>query len=187
MKVLFPVILLILFFACSPEQSNSIEKDGKSDTVVSKTNSDIVLIDASALEDKIIDSLNYELCYVTIADTGRDYFVLHKLMDELSPIMGLRIDTLGKEFNVKKQKIAVPENDDDEMYRGEYYPRRYTGNSLSLEYLNFYYGKSSEENMALVTNICSQRDSAFYYAKKIPQGKGHVFVIRSNLYVGCMH
>lgn len=135
-----------------------------------------------------VDSISeFALCYLVVADTGNNYLSLREKMREIASKTNLTIDTLGREFSVKSNKIALPENDEDEMYAGEYYPRRYPTNNLSIENLSFYYNKSSNNKMALVISITETSDSALFYAKKIQAISSEVFILRTHIYMGCMH
>lgn len=127
----------------------------------------------------------YETYFVVIADTGNDYVALRKIMFELSDELHCEIDTMGRSFNQEKQLISLPEDDDDEMYAGDYFPRRFRSKTLSLEYLDLYVGDKSA--IALVTGIFIDEkaaDSALVSTKILAP---NAFKVRTEMFVGCMH
>jgi len=81
---------------------------------------------------------NMATYFVVVADTNLDYNFLRKEMFDLNRQLKIPIDTMGRFYNTAKNLIALPDNDDDEIYAGDYYPRRYPSEDLSLEYLDFY-------------------------------------------------
>ena len=60
-----------------------------------------------------------------VADTGKDYFKLRNQMFRLNQLLHISIDTMGRYYNKMKDEIVLRENDEDEIYRGEYFPRRF--------------------------------------------------------------
>ena len=133
------------------------------------------------------DSTDNAILYFTIADTGKSYYTLRNEMYVLHTSLGWVIDTMGRYYNAKKDLIAVPDNDEDEMYRGEYYPRRYPGENLSLEYYRTYIPASTEKNIALVAGIFESQKSADSLLTILKPHAPHAFVIKANVFEGCMH
>ncbi|TGE28210.1 hypothetical protein [Hymenobacter metallicola] len=130
---------------------------------------------------------DYATYFVVVADTGRSYPALRSQMLGLSRQFTLPIDTLGRYFNAQKNRIVVPENDADDMYAGEYYPRRFPSHSLSLEYLNEYQDRAGAPTMALVTGIYEKEASADSALAVLGKADKGVFKVKANVYVGCMH
>jgi|SRR6185312_2469234 len=125
--------------------------------------------------------------YVVVADTSLDYNFLHKKMFKLNRQFRIPIDTMGRFYNKAKNLIALPDNDDDEIYAGDYYPRRYPSENLSLEYLDFYQGRAGKKTIALVTGIYETETGADSALRVIQQAERKVFKIKSEIYIGCMH
>jgi hypothetical protein len=128
----------------------------------------------------------YAEYYVLVADTGKDYGALRDKMFALHQSSNLTVDTLGRYYDKTKGLIQLPDGDDDEMYAGEYYPRRYPSQYLSLEYLDEYRPGCEAKMIALVAGIYETKasaDSALHVIK--PAEKA--FVLKSKIYVGCMH
>lgn len=130
---------------------------------------------------------DYATYYVIVADTSRDYNFLHAKMFSLNKELNIPIDTMGRYFNKDKNRIVLPENDADKMYAGEYYPRRYPSENLSLEYLNFYRTKAGENTFALVAGIYETQKSADSAIAVLKNKEKKTFKIKANIFIGCMH
>jgi hypothetical protein len=108
-------------------------------------------------------------------------------MIDLKTKSKIPIDTMGRIYNKKKNLIALPDNDKDEIYAGEYFPRRFPSENLSLEYLNFYQKQAGEKTIALVTGIYETEKSADSVLTVLRKIEPRVFKIKADIYVGCMH
>jgi len=126
--------------------------------------------------------------YVVIADTSSDYHVLRNEMFELSESLSMKIDTMERGFNEAKNLICFPLNHEDEMYAGEYYPRRYTSEWLSLEYYEYYSDVNQRSGtIALVAAITESKEHADSLSMKIQKYAKGAFVVQSRIFIGCMH
>jgi hypothetical protein len=125
--------------------------------------------------------------FVVIADTSLDYSILHKKMIDLNNKFNLPIDTMGRYYNKTKDLIVLPEDDEDEIYAGTYFPRRFPSENLSLEYLTFYQSQSREKTIALVTGIYETETSADSALTVLRMTESKVFKIKADIYVGCLH
>ena len=140
----------------------------------------------SSSEEQVTDEQTLPY-YVVIADTGISYDLLHQKMVMVNKALNIPIDTLGRYYDRKKDLIVLPDNDPDEIYAGDYFPRRDASESLSLEYLNFYKRSSRKRTIALVAGIFEKKnsaDSAFAFIKKYSD-KG--WVLYTKIYQGCIH
>lgn len=70
---------------------------------------------------------DYANFFVLLADTGQDYSTLQKRMFFLHNKLNWPIDTLGRYYDQNKGAVILPENDEDELYAGEYYPPAFPG------------------------------------------------------------
>lgn len=125
--------------------------------------------------------------FVVVADTSQDYSILHKKMFDLNSKLKIPIDTMGRFYNKTKNLIALPDNDEDEIYAGDYFPRRFPSDNLSLEYLNFYQKQAGEKTIALVTGIYETEKSADSALTVLRKTEKKIFKIKADIYVGCMH
>ena len=183
MKTTFLLLLTLALFACSsePKTNKLVEKvlENQIVSVSDKSN----LLDQTA-EDSIN---NYETYYLVIADTSSSYYELHKKMFDLNAEYKIPIDTLRRYYNKEKKQIVLPDNDDDEMYAGDYFPRRYPSENLSLEYLDFYNRNANQKTIALVSGIYQSEKSADSLLTIIRKTDNKAYKLKSQVYVGCMH
>ena len=136
-----------------------------------------------------ISDEQYMNAYIVISDTSQNYFELRQKMSDLNKKLKTEIDTMGRGFNKTKNLICLPENDEDEMYAGDYFPRRYPSETLSLEYLIYYTNgnKSSEGTIALVTIITDNKEKAEKKLAEVKKYSDKAFIVNSEIYMGCMH
>ena len=146
-----------------------------------------VAADSAISENNGPDTTDNVTLYFTVADTGLNYFTLRDEMFALNKTLHWPIDTMGRYFDKKKNLISVSDTDEDEMYRGEYFPRRFPSENLSLEYYHAYIDNSTEKNIALVTGIYETKKSADSSLAILRPYAAHSFVVAANVYVGCMH
>ena len=125
--------------------------------------------------------------YIVIADTGRDYYKLRQSMERIGTSLNIPIDMMGRSYNTSKNLIALPDDDEDEIYAGDYYPRRVPSEFLSLEYLDFYLPKTKPNTIVLVAGIYEKREQANRMLKKIKKKAPKAYVLKANVFVGCMH
>ncbi len=130
---------------------------------------------------------DYQCLYITIADTGLSYYKLRAVMAKLNTNSHIRIDTMNRYYNAAKNEIVLRDDDEDEMYRGTYAPRRFPSESLSLEYAATYTRATAQKNIALVAGIYETKQSADSMLKVIKPFAGKAFVLKGEVYVGCMH
>ncbi len=130
---------------------------------------------------------DYATFFIVIADTSSNYYLLHKKMFDLNKQLNIPIDTMGRLYNKVKNLIALPDNDEDEIYAGDYFPRRFPSENLSIEYLDFYQKQSGEKTMALVTGIYESEKSADSALVVIQRTEKIVFKIKAEIYLGCLH
>lgn len=161
------ILTTLLFVCCKNNQQNN---NDTSQLFTYTSTAGIGVID-SATKKQPADSIDdeTETYFLVIADTNQSYFVLHKKMLNLNKKLNISIDTMGRLYNKTKNLIALPDNDEDEIYASDYFPRRFPSNDLSLEYLNFYNNQAGNKTIALVCGIFeteTQADSTLSILKK---------------------
>jgi hypothetical protein len=140
----------------------------------------------------------YETVYVVIVDTSLDYYYLDNKMFELNKKLKMPIDTMKRYYNESKNLIALPDNDEDESYAGNYFPRRFPAMEtsdltkpvpeyLSLEYLYGYGKPTTEKTIALVAGIYENESGADSALTIIKSEDLHAFVSKTRMYIGCIH
>lgn len=134
-----------------------------------------------------IDTSDNATLYFTVADTGLNYYTLAAEMYALHQSLRWTIDTMDRYYNKKLDQIVVSDTDEDEMYRGEYEPRRFPSASLSLEYYHTYADSSTVKNIALVAGIFENRKSADSSLAILKPHASKAFVMKAQVYLGCIH
>ena len=124
------IILTFFLTACgtkSTEKNQSDVDSAKIDTTT-RLQTDVGSYDSVAENAADYNTATY---FVVVADTSFDYSTLHKKMFELNSKLKIPIDTMGRFYNKSKNLIALPDNDKDEIYAGDYFPRRFPSDNLS--------------------------------------------------------
>jgi len=143
---------------------------------------DTSLADTVAAED-----LPYADYYIVVADTGFSYQPLQAKLLQLKAATHLEVDSMGRYYNPQKNRIVLPDDDEDEIYAGEYYPRRESGEYLSLEYLYVYSRNTEDSTLALISGIYRDEASANAALPAIKAQAPGAFVMKGSVYIGCMH
>jgi hypothetical protein len=185
-KSLVLIMLTIFLTACGTSSSNKNNTEFEAKKVDTTKVLNTVVVKESKPPDDSID-YNNATYYLVIADTSKNYFELQKKMFEINQKLNISIDTMGRFYNKSKNLIAFPDNDVDEIYAGDYFPRRFPSKSISLEYLDFYKRKSGEKTIALVTGIYETEKSADSALTNLNRTENKAFKIKADIYIGCMH
>lgn len=140
-------------------------------------------------DEYLIDSeQDYADYYIIIADTGKVYKPLFDKMNRLSKSLPLKVNMMDRSYNEKKDLIALPDDyKDDEMYAGDYFPRREPSEYLSLEYLSFYNQTSDGKTIGLIAGIYENEAEADKALTKVKAKEEGSFKMKGNVFVGCMH
>ena len=126
----------------------------------------------------------YEELFVVFADTGQDYFALKRKMTDLSSLLVKEIDTMGRYYDRSKDRITLPEDDEDEIYAGDYFMRRFPSDDLSIEYLVAYYKPSGKNTMALMVGIYDDENVADSVCKLVKYTSKRAFSTKAEIYHG---
>jgi hypothetical protein len=197
MKNSILLVGLTFILACNnnsagkPEQASTdslgmISPSVPVDSLMSPANTIENNIEADSME-AIDANPDIETLYVLVADTGKQYITLNTTMYTLARKTDLEVDTLGRYYNSQKNKIVLSEEDDDELYAGEYFPRRFPSTSLSMEYMDTYNSNASEGMMGIIAGIFQKEEEAVAALKKIQALQANAHVIKAAIYVGCIH
>jgi hypothetical protein len=179
MKRVFIVLCSLYLFGCRSDSPKN-EASAMADSVA--------LVGDTLLGTDVESMPNeYQTYYIVVADTSKNYFGLQKMMYTLEDKVFFEIDTMNRYYNAKKDLICLPDNDEDEIYAGDYFPRRSPSPTLSLEYLNFYKPEAGEKAIALVAGIYEGEGEANVRLADVLKFYKSAFVIKSDVFVGCMH
>lgn len=197
MKNILLLSSLCLLLACIDNPaSNPDEKLTDSTGMISQSVPvDSLMPPANTIENNIeADSMeavdsnpDIETFYVLVADTGMQYAALNTTMYSLAKQTSLVVDTLGRYYNTKKNKIVLHENDSDELYAGEYFPRRFPSTSLSLEYMDSYTPGSKEGMMGIIAGIFEKQADGEAALKTLQGFSQQARLVKADIYVGCIH
>lgn len=180
MKYLVLFIFLIVLIACNNNSSQNA-------AVIDSTTGSVTVLDTIVFP---AEELNEDMAifYVVIADTGRDYYALDKKMYTIASIINSKVDTMNRYYNAEKNRIVLPDDDEDEIYAGEYFPRRFTSDALSIEYMDQYDTSEDAGNiMALVTGVYDTLASADSLSDKLGKAGLKCRVVKAEMFIGCMH
>jgi hypothetical protein len=169
-------LLIFSFYCCSQKEGN----DTASETTAVESEQTI----DNENVDEVDEYANY---FLVIAGKGDEYGPLQDLMKNISNSTGITIDTMGRYYDAAKKRIVLPEDDEDEMYAGDYFPRRFPSEELSIEHLSFYQSGAGEYTMILVAGIFEESASADSVLRIINAFNPDAFVLESKVYIGCMH
>ena len=180
------IILTVFLTACGTTSADKNQADVDSTKIDKTTSLQTNVGTYNSVEQDTTDN-NNATYFVVVADTSSDYSTLHQKMFDLNSKLKIPIDTMGRFYNKTKNLIALPDNDKDEIYAGDYFPRRFPSDNLSLEYLNFYQKQACKKTIALVTGIYETEKSADSALTVLHRTEKKVFKIKADIYVGCMH
>jgi hypothetical protein len=186
MKQLFPGLLVLLVVSCG--QKPAAIKSDKSDTV--KVAAAIVAKDTAMHE---IDGSGAEsesaTYYLVEVARGRDYDTLKNISTNAASLLGTKFQMLDRIYKSGKG-IIVPEDAEDEVYRGEYFPRRpfEDQNYVSIEMSNGFIDNEADTlEMVTIAGIYSLQTQADSVASLLKDKIPTVKTVKRDMYLGCMH
>jgi hypothetical protein len=192
MKKLIYALFVLMLVSCNltPSKNREDHSKGTPQIIDPEKNtkpgySMAALYDTSTSEEELEEET--AAFYIVVADTSANYYSLRDQMLYLHKSLDIPIDTMGRFYNLSKDLICLPDNDKDELFAGDYLPRRFPSNSLSLEYLRFYQQKAGEKTIALVSGIYDSQSSADSVLSTIKVKGNKAFLIAANIYTGCIH
>jgi len=196
LKRLLLFILILQIIACEPN-SKSDKVTASVDTLSIKAKDSIATTDKKT-ERMFVDSSysNEESAtyYLVQVAAGHNYDSLYKIAEEAARILHSEINTLGRIYKINKG-IALPDDCDDDIYCGEYYPRRpfVDQNFVSIEMQYAYYDdtKAWEDRdtlqMIVLANMFGSEAKADSVVDILKGKFKNAEAIRQDLYTGCMH
>lgn len=129
--------------------------------------------------------------FVVLGGVSIDFDYLHKLSKKIGKVTGENYYSNGLVYD-KKRGMIVPDTSSDEIYAGNYFPRRYAEEGISIEMLWYYttpqgsFG-SSDKRMVIITGIFATKTEAEANLKKVKKVNSNAYINKVNIYMGCMH
>jgi hypothetical protein len=183
-------LLAVVIFAIQCKPSLKIGKSKILDSInKSDLNQSVSENGTEAISVGEIKNDDYETAFIVVLDTSNQFHKMYELAMSVSRKFNIPFDTVQKSYFPQTNIWGVSQSSDDEIYRGEYFPRRNGSEKdiLSLEYKYWYDKKGNDKNLMLVTNIflfsMDAEKSVAAWRKYFPQA----FIMQCDIYMGCIH
>lgn len=186
-KSLILLFIFASFCACKPNSTEKVENNITADTL-----EEFDIIDETYSE--------FETVYIVSAAQGYHYDSLKEVAQSVSMFLHWKIDSTDRYYNPVRKSILVKEDSDDEMWRGEYYLRRFGDNFVSVEMQYAYMDLALKNNpkeeekfyqdttkMFVCAGIFENLNKAETIAQKLKEICPSVTIITKEMYMGCMH
>jgi hypothetical protein len=181
-QVLFLILVIFTIVSCQETPKNQTS---------SKLPEAIVVTDTSSMSESesVEENNDVETFYIVQVAEGKDFETLYELSKKAASVLGSKVD-MQERIYVQDKGIIVPENSDDDIYSGEYYPRRPFDdqNFLSIEMAYAY--KTNEKDtlkMIVLANIFENKAQSDSVVKLLLPKFKEAKTLKSELFMGCMH
>ena len=131
--------------------------------------------------------------FVVAVSGGRDYWALRRDAINAANLLGWKFDSLGRFYDPRKG-IVCPDDSTDEIYSGEYFPRRpfFDSDYVSIEVRAWFKGLNnrrfiSEKEMVVIAGLCDEKRRADSILGILKPRFLSARVFEDSLYLGCMH
>lgn len=195
MKIQLITLITIIYLVSCTDNSN---KTGNLKINNPDTNT-IAYHDSLSEENNNSEENSHELNYVISVANGYNYDSLRTIALETSMLLGIKFDTLNRYFNPTKKKIVLPDNDEHELWAGEYLFRRTDEDFVSIEmqsaYIDTLTAKLKIESdifyadtlkMFVFASMNTDNKYADSLLKIIKQNFKNATIIPTEIYTGCM-
>jgi hypothetical protein len=173
---LLPLGVLVWLTACQNSSMQQSVKHTDSACLPSK----VLLL--PSLDTSNLDADN-QAFWILLGDSSSQYWSLLKHAAVFAQQNNILFDSLDRHFDAQQHTVVVNQSSEDEMYRGEYFPRRQTGTFMSIEPFSSYFPTYKGTAMIEVLGIYDQVDSACIAMKQFPNAR----MKTCKLYMGCLH
>ena len=136
-------------------------------------------------EQEITDDVFYSARYILILKSTTDYNEALSFANESSKKLGLELKIEDIEYS-KEKGICFSKDIDDELYKGEYAPRRYCGDYVSLENSSAYEG-FTEGYIIVIAGVYQNKDDAELSLSGVKESYPDAYAKKTNLWMGCIH
>lgn len=188
------MLALIALLSCASEENKSTEVL-TSDISVAEAQLNTNVEDTEASD----ESSDLELNYIVSVAEGYNYDSLKIIALQTADKLNFKFDTMGRFYNPQKG-IVLPDDDEDEIWAGEYFFRRTGDNLVSIEMSYAYTDTSILKNepelerhrqdttkMFVFVMMCPNKKSADSLANTIKVDYPSIKVFPAQIYMGCMH
>lgn len=179
-------ILLMIYTSCSQKPASTT----KVSTDTLKVAAAPVAIDTMVSDDSGTDPDSATAPYYIVeVAAGYNFDSLKSISSHAATILKSKFNMLDRVYKSGKG-IVVPDNSDDEIYRGEYYPRRpfSEDNFVSIEMSNEFDDENADKlKMVAVAGMYAEQKAADSVAALLKNKISTTTVIKRDIYMGCMH
>lgn len=125
--------------------------------------------------------------YVLVACKGDNYYTMNEKMQGLSQLVALEVNRMERRFDTSKYRMVNADYSEENAYAGDYFPRQYPSEYLSLEYEQFYKNHSGNEaTIFLVAGIYEKKVEAKMKLREIKKIFGSAYIVKDVVYDGCL-
>lgn len=122
--------------------------------------------------------------YILILKSTKDYSKAASFALDAAKKLNLKFDNENKRYS--KEKGIYFEGIEDDDFNGGYYPRRYSGEFISLENSGYYKG-FSEGYIIVVGGIYDDRKNSKQALAKSKKIYGDAYIKKTKIWMGCLH
>ncbi|MDF2455160.1 MAG: hypothetical protein K0R51_1153 [Cytophagaceae bacterium] len=204
LKMVFVFISVALIMSCeSPQKEHTTVLDSVT-TLVSDSSS---MIDAKNITEQlnsenesiVLDESEMALRFIVSIAEGYDYDSIHHVAVKAAQFLNYSLDTAGSYYNKQQKSIVLSEDNEDDIWAGEYMFRRYGEQKVSIEMRYAYTDTIIKHNEVLKAQLRRDTTRLFVCAdvtneaeatrlqKKLLSEFPHTKIIAAEIYMGCMH
>lgn len=185
MKRVVSLFLLVIIASCQKKESVG---SSRMNDYAFKSPDSLLIKESDSTEDPDENS-DMGTFYVVEVAEGNDFAELDQIAQGAASLLGSKTDMMNRIYR-KDKGIIVPEDSDDDIYSGEYYPRRpfYDQNFVSIE-MAYAYKRNEKDTlkMTVLANIFENKAQSDSVVKLLlPSFKG-AKTLKTELFLGCMH
>jgi hypothetical protein len=127
--------------------------------------------------------------YIVVAEESNVYKTLRSSAIKLSQQVSIPYSDQDQKWSVKKG-LYLREDSDDDIWAGQYFPRRYEDSLITLEMRDYYLDSmptKPTKTMVVLAGIFDTKQEADFRLKLIKRYRPLAYVRKSKLYMGCIH
>ncbi|MEI8344918.1 MAG: hypothetical protein WCG06_02480 [Candidatus Omnitrophota bacterium] len=145
----------------------------------------LVFCHVAHAEQKITDDMLYSDQYILILKSTKDYNEALNFAKQASKKLGLKFDNEYRKYS-QKDGIYFSATPKEGVSEGDYFPRRYSGEFITLENSK-YYSELAPGYIIVVAGVYESKVSSHPALNKSKQYYIDAYVKKVNLWMGCVH